>query len=85
MRKKYLAGLVMMALALGVTACSSSGEADGTQETTEDAATTAQELLESYEPVIYENLTSTVVTLGQYRGIEMDASAAVASARVKFL
>ncbi len=62
MKKRYLAILLITVL-LGATGC---GEKEPKQEETAPAE---QEEF-SYDPVLYEDLKSTVVSLGDYKGLE---------------
>jgi len=81
MKKKY-AVVLLMAAALVLTACGEKDtkEAESTAKETaekadaeepaeeESAEEVADELLD-YDPVLYEDLTSTIVTLGDYKGL----------------
>lgn len=75
MKKKYM--MLLLAAALTMTACGSkeSTEQDQAAQTeaeeevqTEESADAAEEF--TYDPVLYEDLTSTLVSLGNYKGLE---------------
>lgn len=65
MRKKYMMILLTAAM-LSLSACGSSKDA----EPTAPAGDTAQETNDFYDVVSYAELTSKVLNLGQYKGIE---------------
>lgn len=75
MKKKYMA-MLLAALVLSVTACGSKDTADAqtaaedtdSAEEEADAEEAADELL-NYDPVLYEDLTSTIVSLAEYKGL----------------
>ncbi len=71
MKKKFWI-IFMMAMVLALAGC-------GSDSGTEESADTAEETEESTEDsssdyVLYEDLTSTLVSLGEYKGIEMAMS-----------
>ncbi len=74
MKKKYVAA-IMAAVALCMTACggaSGSTEqetSDAGEESTEEAA--GEEPAADDQPVLYENLTSKLVSLGEYKGLKV--------------
>jgi trigger factor len=74
MKKKYV-GVLLLAVVLTLTACSGSNtdtEAEADQESAaEEEAVDEEEELWSYDPVLYEDLTSTIISLGDYKGLTM--------------
>lgn len=70
MKKKYMMILLAAAM-LSLTACSPENADENTEEAaeeTEDGEDAVQ--VPTYDPVLYEDLTSTIVSLGEYKGIE---------------
>ncbi|MCD8249809.1 MAG: trigger factor [Lachnospiraceae bacterium] len=68
MKKKFWM-MLMMAAVLALTGC---GSGSGTaEEMSEDAGETEEASEDSGDYVLYEDLTSTLVSLGEYKGIEM--------------
>ncbi|MBS6396982.1 MAG: trigger factor [Clostridiales bacterium] len=75
MKKRYVI-ILLTALVLSLTACG--GEEKENTETTEEngeasegGEETAEEVqLPQYDPVLREDLTSTIVSLGEYKGLE---------------
>lgn len=68
MKKKYkMLLLAAVMLSLSLTACGNK-DAEETEESTESAEDAAA--LPTYEPVLYEDLTSKLISLGEYKGLE---------------
>ena len=72
MKKRYIIAL-LAAATLSLTACGSSEEKEtkAAEETTESTEETAAAEVEFYDSVSFDALTSTIVSLGEYKGIEM--------------
>ncbi len=67
MRKRYITILLTAAM-LSLSACGNSGEAESTTQAEDTEQDEAEGSL--YDVVSYEELASSVVTLGEYKGIE---------------
>lgn len=74
MKKKYTAAL-LAAVMLTMTACGGKDTVDTTDtgeetaESVEESTEEVEEELLSYDPVLYKDLTSTIVSMGEYKGI----------------
>lgn len=73
MKKKYMAILLAMGM-LALTACGrEQAETEDTEKNTaKETADAGEEEFElpDYDPVLYEDLTSTILKVGEYRGLE---------------
>lgn len=74
MKKRYMMILLAAAM-LSMTACGSKGAEENTEESTEESTEDAEtsgesEELPSYDPVLYEDLTSKIISMGEYKGLE---------------
>ena len=72
MKKKYK--MLLLAAALTLTACGSkenTGEQSAEQTEESETSGDEEEAVEfTYDPVLYEDLTSKVLSLGEYKGLE---------------
>ncbi len=71
--KKKIALIMMLAAALSMAGCGSKEQTD-TAETQEES--TDSESAVTYEAVLYEDLTSKLVSLGEYKGLHADKTVA---------
>lgn len=72
MKRKYVLFCLAVFL-LGLTACGSNGSEDNGTDTEKESAEESTENsdgISGYDPVLYEDLTSTLVSLGPYKGLE---------------
>ena len=69
MKRKYVL-FCLAVLLLGLTACGSSGNEDSETDTAQENTEGSAEETSGYDPVLYEDLTSTLVSLGPYKGLE---------------
>ena len=69
MKRKYVLFCLAVFL-LGLTACGSSGNEDSETDTAQENTEESAEETSGYDPVLYEDLTSTLVSLGPYKGLE---------------
>lgn len=65
--------LLLAASMLSLTACGNSGteENEEAEESVEESAEEEEAALPSYDPVLYEDLTSRIVSMGEYKGLEV--------------
>ena len=71
MKKKVILAMCIAA-ALALSGCGNKNETAKTDDGQE--ATEATEATVSYEPVLYEDLSSKLISLGQYKGLEVSRS-----------
>lgn len=69
MKKKYMMILLAAAM-LSVTACGSKEAEDTAENTEETEAAEGEAALPTYDPVLYEDLTSKIISMGEYKGLE---------------
>ena len=70
MKKKVILAMCIAA-ALALAGCGNKNEAAKTDDGQEEAEATV-----SYEPVLYEDLSSKLISLGQYKGLEVSRDTA---------
>ena len=76
MKKKVILAMCIAA-ALALSGCGNKNETAKTDDGQEEAeATEATEATVSYEPVLYEDLSSKLISLGQYKGLEVSRDTA---------
>lgn len=69
MKKKYMMILLAAAM-LSLTACGSRAEEEAAENTKDTESPEEEAALPSYDPVLYEDLTSKIVSMGEYKGLE---------------
>ena len=76
MKKKVILAMCIAA-ALALSGCGNKNETAKTDDGQEEAEVTeATEATVSYEPVLYEDLSSKLISLGQYKGLEVSRDTA---------
>ena len=69
MKKKMLL-ILLASMTLTMAGCGSSKQADTAEKQEESTTVEDSESVVTYEPVLYEDLSSKLVSLGEYKGLQ---------------